>query len=59
MKPETIAILNFTTGEVIISKLSEREDANAFFERKGLNADELQWMRGDLKVIIENGSDKD
>lgn len=54
MKIEKIAVLNFVNGEVLISSLSEREDIESFFQRKGLRSEDVQWMRGDLKIIIEN-----
>lgn len=54
MKVEKIAILNFANGEVLISSITEREDTEEFCKRKGINYDDIQWMRGDLKIIIED-----
>ena len=51
---EKIAILDFSRGEVIISDISEREDASTFFARKGIREKDIQWMRGNLKIIMEN-----
>lgn len=54
MHKEKIAVLDFSRGEVIISDISEREEASDFFARKGIRKDDVQWMRGDLKIIVEN-----
>lgn len=51
---EKIAILDFSTGEVFVFPISEREESEHFFERKGFKESEIQWMRGNIKVIIEN-----
>ena len=54
---EKIAILDFSTGDVIISPISEREEAEEFFKRKGLRESDIQWMRGNIRVCIENEED--
>ena len=51
---EKIAILDFSTGEVFVFPISEREDSEHFFKRKGFKESEIQWMRGNIRVIIEN-----
>lgn len=51
---EKIAILDFSTGEVLIYPISQREDSQDFFKRKGLRESDIQWMRGDIKVFIAN-----
>lgn len=51
---EKIAILDFSCGEVFIYPISEREESEHFLERKGFKESEVQWMRGDIKVHIEN-----
>ena len=50
---EKIAILDYTTGKVIISTISQREEASDFFERKGLKEDDIEWMRGDIQILVE------
>ena len=52
---EKIAILDFSCGEVFVYPISEREESEHFFARKGFRESEIQWMRGDIKVHIENG----
>lgn len=54
---EKIAILDFSTGEVFIYSISEREDSEHFFKRKGFRESDIQWMRGNIKVRIENGEE--
>ncbi len=51
---EKIAILDFSTGEVFIFPISEREDSEHFFKRKGFKESEIQWMRGNIRIHIEN-----
>ena len=52
---EKIAILDFSCGEVFVYPISEREESEHFFARKGFRESEIQWMRGEIKVHIENG----
>ena len=54
---EKIAILDFSCGEVFIFPISEREDSEHFFKRKGFRESDIQWMRGDIKVHTENEED--
>ena len=54
MSREGIAILDFSTGEVFVFPISEREESEHFFKRKGFKESEIQWMRGNIRVIIEN-----
>lgn len=56
---EKIAILDFSTGEVFIYSISEREESEHFFKRKGFRESDIQWMRGNIKVHIENENDND
>lgn len=56
---EKIAILDFSCGEVFIYSISEREESEHFFARKGFKESEIQWMRGDIKVHIEDGKTTD
>lgn len=56
---EKIVILDFSCGEVFIYPISEREESEHFFARKGFKESEIQWMRGDIKVHIENGETTD
>ena len=51
---EKIAILDFSTGEVFICPISEKEDTEHFFKRKGFRESDVQWMRGNIKIRIEN-----
>lgn len=51
---ERIAILDFSTGEVFIYPVSQREEASDFFKRKGFRESDIQWMRGDLNIHIED-----
>ena len=51
---EKIAILDFSCGEVFVFPISEREESEHFFARKGFRESDIQWMRGDIKVHIEN-----
>ena len=46
---EKIAILDYS--------ISEREEAEHFFKRKGFRESDIQWMRGNIKVHIENEED--
>ena len=54
---EKIAILDFSCGEVFVYPISEREDSEHFFARKGFRESDIQWMRGNIKVHIENEED--
>ena len=54
---EKIAIIDFSRGEVYVFPISQREEASDFFKRKGFNEEDLQWIRGDLKINIENEAD--
>ena len=54
---EKIAILDFSTGEVFIYPISEREESEHFFKRKSFRESDIQWMRGNIKVHIENEKD--
>lgn len=56
---EKIAILDFSTGEVFIYSISEREEAEHFFKRKGFRESDIQWMRGNIKIHIEDGKPTD
>lgn len=56
---EKIAILDFSTGEVFIYPISEREESEHFFKRKGFRESDIQWMRGNIKVYIENEKNND
>lgn len=56
---EKIAILDFSTGEVFVYTISEREEAEHFFKRKGFRESDIQWMRGNIKVHIEDEKDTD
>lgn len=51
---EKIAILDFSTGEVYVYPISEREEASDFFKRKGFRESDVSWMRGNLKIHIED-----
>ena len=50
---EKIVILDFSTGEVFVYSISEREEASDFIERKGFRESDIQWMRGNIKVHID------
>jgi len=52
---EKIAILDFSRAEVLIVPISQREDAEDFFNRKGIDSSNVQWMRGDFKILVEDG----
>lgn len=54
MKQERIAILDFSTGEVLIFPISKREESEHFFKRKGFRESDIQWMRGNIKIHIED-----
>lgn len=54
-----MAILDFSTGEVFIYPITEREDSEHFFKRKGFRESDIQWMRGNIKVHIEDEKDSD
>lgn len=54
---EKIAILDFSCGEVFIFPISEREESEHFFARKGFRESDIQWMRGNIKVHIEDEKD--
>ena len=54
---EKIAILDYSTGEVRICTISQREEAEDFFTRKGLRTTDIAWMRGDLQIYVENEPD--
>lgn len=54
MAQEKIAILDFSTGEVFVFPISEREESEHFFKRKGFREPDIQWMRGNIKIHIEN-----
>lgn len=56
---EKIAILDFSTGEVFVYPISEREESEHFFARKGFREADIQWMRGNIKVHIEDGKPTD
>ena len=56
---EKIAILDFSCGEVFVYSISEREDSEHFFARKGFREADIQWMRGDIKIHIEDGKPTD
>ena len=56
---EKIVILDFSCGEVFVYPISEREEAEHFFKRKGFNESNIQWMRGDIKVHIEDAKISD
>lgn len=56
---EKIAILDFSCGEVFVFPISEREESEHFFARKGFRESDIQWMRGNIKVHIENEKDSD
>ena len=54
---EKIAIIDFSKGELYVFPISQREEAKDFFKRKGFNESDLTWIRGDIKVNIENETD--
>jgi hypothetical protein len=54
MHTEKIVILDFSTGEVFVYPISKEEDTNDFFSRKGFRESDIQWMRGDIKINIED-----
>lgn len=56
---EKIAILDFSTGEVFVYSISEREESEHFFARKGFREADIQWMRGNIKIHIEDGKPAD
>ena len=56
---EKIAILDFSCGEVFVYYISEREESEHFFARKGFKESEIQWMRGNIKIHIEDGEPTD
>lgn len=60
---EKIAILDYEEGEVIIANIPKKESARSFMQRKGIgtltNPHNIEWMRGDIKLTIENGINKD
>lgn len=56
---EKIAILDFSTGEVFVYPISEREESEHFFARKGFRESDIQWMRGNIKVHIKDGKPTD
>lgn len=56
---ERIAILDFSCGEVFVYPISEREESEHFLSRKGFREADIQWMRGDIKVHIEDEKDSD
>lgn len=60
---ERIAILDYEEGEVIIASIPKKESARSFMKRKGIgtltNPSNIEWMRGDIKLIIEDGINKD
>lgn len=51
---EKIAILDFSCGEVFVYSISEREESEHFLTRKGFREADIQWMRGDIKIHIED-----
>ena len=51
---EKIAILDFSTGKVHVCPISEREEASDFFKRKGFRESDVSWMKGNLKIHIED-----
>lgn len=51
---ERIVILDYSTGEVYISSIPHNEDGEAFIQKKGLDPSQTEWIRGDLKIYIEN-----
>ena len=59
IQTEKIAILDFSCGEVFVYSISEREESEHFFARKGFKESEIQWMRGDIKIHIEDGKPTD
>ena len=54
MIQEKIAILDFSTGEVFVFLISEREETEHFFKRKGFRESDIQWIRGNIKIYIED-----
>ena len=56
---ERIAILDFSCEEVFVYPISEREESEHFLSRKGFREADIQWMRGDIKVHIEDEKDSD
>lgn len=54
MVQEKIAILDFSTGEVFVFPISEKEETEHFFKRKGFREPDIQWMRGNIKIYIED-----
>lgn len=56
---EKIAILNYSTAEVLIASISSLETTKTFLARKGLDSNDVGWMRGNFKILIEDGINKD
>ena len=51
---ERIAILDFSTAKVFVFPISMREEASSFLSRKGFREEDIQWMRGDIEICIED-----
>lgn len=53
---DKIAILDYSMGEVYIADVPKDEDTHSFFRRKGIRESDVHWMRGDIRIYIDNNN---
>ena len=51
---EKIVILDFSRGEAFVCAISEKEETSTFLERRGFRENDIQWIRGNLNIYIED-----
>lgn len=51
---EKIVIIDYANVEVRICNISKHESTESFFDRKGINQANAEWIRGeDIKIVNE------